>query len=159
MSKGTKAAIKAARSKGVKALAWTSLAAAVVGGPLVAGMFIGDAVNAVLRAIPWNWIPPVLLGVLVILLARDMVVDWEPNRQAIYSLLLMPSVARATPGDLGDRVGEWTGAALDLVAEPLRQYLGTASPIALALFVGLAALLLAQRSIKSGGGAAVAVGA
>lgn len=159
MSKGTKAVVRAARSKGVKALAWTSLAAAIVGGPLVAGMFIGDAVNGVLRAIPWNWIPPVLLGVLFLLLVRDMILDWEPNRQAIYSLLLMPSVARATPGKLGDRIGEWTGAALDLIADPLREYLGTASPIALALFVGLAALLLAQRSIKSSGGAAVAVGA
>ncbi|MGW1057643.1 hypothetical protein [Micromonospora rubida] len=158
MSKGTKAAVKAARSKGVKALAWSSMGVALVGGPLVAGMFVGDVIDTVLSAIPWNWIPPVVLGILVVLLVRDMIVDWEPNRQAIWSLLLMPSVARATPGDLGDRIGDWTGAALDLVAGPLRDELGTASPIALALFAGATAILLAQRSIKSTGGAAVAVG-
>lgn len=142
---------KVVRPKGIKVLAWTSSAAAVVGGPLVAGMFIGDVIDTVLTAIPWSWIPPVLLGVLVVMLVRDLVVDWEPNRQAIWSMLLMPSVARATPGKLGDRIGEWTGAALEMVAAPLREWLGTGSPIALALFVGAVAVLLAQRSIQAGG--------
>ncbi|TBL44226.1 hypothetical protein EYA84_01940 [Verrucosispora sp. SN26_14.1] len=137
-----------ARSKGVKVLAWTSMGTALVGGPLVAGMFLGDAIDTVLEAIPWGWIPPVVLGVLVVLLLRDMLLDWEPNRMAIWSLLLIPSVARATPGRLGDRIDEWTGAALELVAEPLRVWLGTSSPIALALFVGATAILLAQRSVK-----------
>ncbi|MFI5833235.1 hypothetical protein ACIA5A_06110 [Micromonospora sp. NPDC051300] len=145
------------RPKGIKVLAWASTAAALVGGPLVAGMFIGDTIDTVLSAIPWGWVPPVALGVLVVLLVRDLVVDWEPNRQAIWSLLLMPSVARACAGKLGDRIGEWTHAALDLIAGPLREWLGTASPIALALFVGATAVLLAQRSIKASGGGAVTV--
>ncbi|MFG1776594.1 hypothetical protein ACGFIG_09215 [Micromonospora sp. NPDC049048] len=159
MAKGTKGGVRAVRSKGVKALAWVSLGAALVGGPLVAGMFIGDAIDTVLSAIPWNWIPPVILGVLLVMLIRDFVVDWEPNRQAIWSLLLMPSVARATFGKLGDRIGDWTGAALDLVADPLREWLGTGSPIALAVFVGTTAILLAQRSIKSSGSTAAPAGA
>lgn len=147
---------KAFRSKGVRVLAWTSMGLALVGGQLVAGMFIGDAIDAVLSAIPWTWIPPVLLGLAVVVFLRDLLVDWEPNRKAIWMLLLAPSVARATPGELGERIGEWTGAALDLVAGPLRELLGTGSPIALALFVGLAAVLMAQKSIESSTAAKVA---
>lgn len=145
------------RSKGVRVLAWTSMGAALVGGPLIAGMFIGDAIDAVLSAIPWSWIPPVLLGLTFVVFAVDLLVDWEPNRKAIWMLLLAPSVARATPGKLGDRIGEWSNAALDVVAQPLREWLGTGSPIALALFVGVAAVLMARRSIKGGpAGTAVA---
>ncbi|MFI6228652.1 hypothetical protein ACIBCR_15225 [Micromonospora echinospora] len=154
MAKNFKSAI---RPKGIKALAWTSFAAALVGGPLVAGMFVGDAIDTVLEAIPWGWIPPAVLFLLAVMFIRDLVIDWEPNRQAIWSLLLAPSVARATPGKLGDRIDEWTGAALDLVASPLRDWLGTGSPIALAVAVGGAALLLAQRSIKAGGQSAMGI--
>ncbi|MFG1846799.1 hypothetical protein [Micromonospora carbonacea] len=140
------------RPKGVKALAWTSFGTAFVGGPLVAGMFVGDAINTVLEAIPWGWIPPAVLFLLAVIFVRDLVVDWEPNRQAIWSLLLAPSVARAVPGELGDRIDEWTSAALNVISGPLREWLGTGSPIALAVAVGGAAILLAQRSIKASGG-------
>lgn len=152
MARGLKNAV---RPKGIKALAWTSFGAAIVAGPLVAGMFVGDVINTVLEAIPWGWIPPAVLFLLAVMFVRDMVMDWEPNRQAIWSLLLAPSVARATPGELGDRIDEWTGAALNVVADPLRDWLGTGSPIALAVAVGGAAILLAQRSIKAGGGPAM----
>lgn len=148
MAKG----LKAFRSKGVKILAWTSFGAALVGGPLVAGMFVGHAISSVLRAIPWGWIPPVLLGVLFVIFIRDMVMDWEPNKQAIWSLLVMPSVASATFGKLGYKVGEWSSSALALVSGPLREWLGTASAVALALFVAATAVLLAQRSIKGRAG-------
>lgn len=138
------------RSKGVRVLAWTSMGAALVGGPLIAGMFLGDAIDAVLSAIPWSWISPVLLGVMFVVFVVDLLVDWEPNRKAVWMLLLAPSVARATPGKLGDRIGEWSGAALDVVAGPLRDWLGTASPIALSIFMALTAILMARRSIGSG---------
>ena len=151
MARGGMRVVQQARSRGVKILAWTSLGAALVGGPLVAGMFIGDAIETVLEAIPWPWVAPVILAILFVIFVRDMVVDWEPNHQAIYSLLVMPSVATATLGKLGDRVGEWSGSALDLIADPLREELGTGSPIAMALVVAATAILLAQRAIKRSG--------
>ncbi|MCX5119198.1 hypothetical protein OG992_18595 [Micromonospora sp. NBC_00362] len=141
---------KAFRSKGVRGLAWASMGAALVGGPLIAGMFLGDGIDKVLTAIPWNWIPPVLLGIMFVVFWVDLLVDWEPNRKAIWMLLLSPSVARAVPGDLGENVTGWSGAVLDAVAQPLREWLGTGSPIALALFVSIAAVLMARRSIGGG---------
>ncbi|WFE45287.1 hypothetical protein [Verrucosispora sp. WMMD1129] len=139
----------AVQPKGVKALAWVSFGAAIIAGPLVAGMFVGDVIDTILEAIPGDWLPPVMLFLLAVLFIRDLVVDWEPNRLAIWSLLLAPSVARATNGDLGDWVEEATGTALNAVATPLQDALGTGAPIAMALAVGGAAILLAQRSIKS----------
>lgn len=138
------------RSKGVRVLAWMSMGAALVGGPLIAGMFLGDGIDAVLSAIPWSWVAPVLLGIMFVVFVVDLLVDWEPNRKAIWMLLLGPSVARAVPGGLGDDITRWSGAALDAVAGPLREWLGTGSPVALALFVSIAAVLMARRSIGSG---------
>jgi hypothetical protein len=142
---------------GVKILAWVSFGAALVGGPLIAAMFIGGAIEKVLEAIPWPWIPPVILAILFIIFVRDMVTDWEPNHKAIYSLLLMPSVATATLGNLGERIDRWSSSALDLVADPLRAELGTGSPIAMALVVAALAILLAQRAIKRGATSPVGV--
>lgn len=148
MAKGLKGGIKSARSKGIRGLAWSSMFVALAGGPLVAGTFVGDAIDTVLSAIPWVWMPPVLLGLMFVVLVLDLVVDGEPNHPAVWMLLVMPSVARATPGELGDRIGEWTGSALDLVAAPLREWLGTGSPIALAVFLAATALLLARKTVK-----------
>lgn len=142
--------LKAARTRGVQILAWTSMGAALVGGPLVAGTFVGDAVDTVLSALPWAWVPVVVLAVLFVVFVRDLVVDWEPNRQAIYTLLVMPSVARASAGELGATIGDWSRAALDVVADPLRGLLGTGAPVGLAVIVAATALLLAQRSVKAG---------
>lgn len=151
MARGGTRVVQQARTKGVKILAWVSLGAALVGGPLVAAMFVGDVIETVLEAVPWSWVAPVILAILFVIFVRDMVIDWEPNHQAIYSLLVMPSVATATLGNLGNRIDQWSGSALDLVADPLREELGTGSPIAMALVVAATAILLAQRAIKRGG--------
>jgi hypothetical protein len=144
--------VREARARGVTVLCWTSFVAAVIGGPLVAGMFLGQTLAKVLEAIPWPWMPAVALVVLVVILIRDLMVDGEPNYQAIFSLLVMPSVASAGNGKLGDKIGEWTGAVLNLIASPLREWLGTSAPVALALAVAATAILLAQRTVKKGHG-------
>ncbi len=154
MGKGTKAAIRAARAKGVKILAWASLAVALVGGTLAAGMWIGDAITTVLVHIPWGWVPEVLLFVGVVAVALDLFIDGVPNQVAIAGAILVPSVARATTGRLGDTVTGWTGDLVDWLDKPMTEWIGTESAAGLAIAAIICSILMARRVIKKNRGAA-----
>lgn len=147
-------AIHNARATGVKILAWTSLAAAVVGGALNSRIWVGELIADLFEALPWGWVPLVILVVIIAVILQDLLKDGEPNHKAIYGFLLLPSIAiSANDSKLADTVSDWTTAALDLVMDPLKEWLGTSSTIALALAVTAIALVFAQRSVKrtSGG--------
>ncbi|MGW1059376.1 hypothetical protein [Micromonospora rubida] len=154
MAKGTKAAIRKARSKGVTILAWASLGVALVGGTLAAGMWIGDVLDAVLNFIPWGWVPEVLLLVGVVAVGLDLFIDGVPNQVAIAGAILVPSVARATSGKLGDKVGEWTGALVGWMDKPMTEWIGTESAAGLAVAAIICSILMARRVIKKSRGAA-----
>lgn len=144
------------RSKGVTVLAWTSLVAAVIAGPLIAATFIGELVRFLLNIIPWAWAPVLALVVLLVMFVRDLIMDGEPNHQAIYSLLAAPSIATATEGKLASKIGEWTSAALNVVGGTLSEWLGTSGAVGLALAVAATSLLLAQRAVKKSPGVGMA---
>ncbi len=150
-------AIRAARQKGTTALAWTSLGFAVVGGTLAAGTWLGRFIAAVLDVLPWGWLPPVLLAGGVIAVVIDLFLDGVPNSAAIWSALLIPSVASATPGKLGASIRDWTGQLLDAVNGALAEWLGTDSATGLAIGCIVAALVMARRVIRKSRAAGMAV--
>lgn len=148
MSIGVKTTISKVRRIGVTVLCWSSLLLAILAGPLLARMFVGDVIKTFLEAFPWDYVPLFVLVVLVCFFIRDMIVDGKPNYLAIASVLIGPSVASASNGELSEKVAGWTNWTLDLVADPLYQWAGTKNAGALAVAVATAALIFAQRTVK-----------
>lgn len=151
MTKGAKAAIKAVQQKGIKGLAWCSFAIAVVGGTLATETFLGRFVQGFLGLWPWKWIPPVLLAAAVVALIVDIFIDLIPNQAAIWSALLLPSIAASVNGRLGDevsRAGRWV---LDQIDGWLHTWV-TDSSTGLAIACIAAALIMARRVVKKGKG-------
>jgi hypothetical protein len=155
MAKGTKAAIRAVQQKGIKGLAWTSLAMAAVGGTLATETFIGHLVQGFLHLWPWKWIPPVLLAVGLVALGIDIFIDLVPNQAAIWSALLLPSVAASVQAKLGAEVSHWCQLLLDQIDGWLHQWI-TDSSTGLAIACCGAALIMARRVVKKSKAAGVA---
>jgi hypothetical protein len=155
MAKGTKAAIKAVQQKGIKGLAWCSFVIAVVGGTLGAETFLGRIVQGFLQLWPWKWIPPVLLAGAIVALAVDIFIDLLPNSAAIWSALLLPSIAASVSGKLGDKVSEGCRWLLDQIDGWLQEWI-TDSSTGLAIACIAAALIMARRVMKKSKAAGVA---
>ncbi|MCZ7440798.1 hypothetical protein O7598_31110 [Micromonospora sp. WMMC241] len=145
--------VKKIQSKGVRTLAWLTLGVASIGGTAAAGTFIGDWINNVFGWLPWEWMAPLILAILFITTVIDLLIDLLPNKAAVYSVIAMPSVAKAAPGKFGDTVGGWFDALMDWVNSTLIQWLGTDSAVGLAVACIVAAVLMARRVIKKSAGA------
>lgn len=155
MAKGTKAAVRAAQQKGITGLAWSSLVIAVIGGTLATETFLGNFVQGFLGLWPWPWIPPVLLAVGIVALAVDIFIDLVPNQAAIWSALLLPSVAASVPARLGAEVQKGCGWLLDQIDVWLHTWI-TDSSTGLAIACCGAALIMARRVVKKSKAAGVA---
>ncbi|MGC9670969.1 hypothetical protein ACNTMW_31030 [Planosporangium sp. 12N6] len=140
--------IKAARKKGVTGLAWASLVIALAGGALATDTWMGHLVKSILRLLPWEWLPAVLLAAAVIGTGLDLFLDGVPNQVAIASALLAPSVASATRGKLGATVTDRSGQLLAWIDRDLTGWLGTDSSTGLAIGCIVAAVLMARRVVK-----------
>lgn len=145
--------VKQIQEKSIKALAWASFGFAVVGGAAASGTFAGDAIRTVLDVQPWGWVPVVGLVGLAGMTAVDLFMDMVPNRPALWSALMIPSVATATPGRLGDELADGATSAMDWVDGALAEWLGTHSSTGIAAGCIAASLILARRVVKSGKGA------
>ena len=145
-------AIRNIQQRGVKTLAWLALAVASIGGAAAAGTFVGDWIDKLFAILPWQWVPILLLIVLVVATAIDLLIDLIPNQAAIYSVIAMPSVAAATPGGFGDTIGGWFNGLMGWVNSGLVQWLGTDSAVGLALACIVAAVLMARRVIRKSAG-------
>ena len=143
---------KAVRQKGVSALAWASFGMAIVGGALAADMWIGKTIRTILKAIPWEWLPPVVLAAAVIAVAIDLFIDGVPNQVALGGALLAPAVATATPGKLGEKVAEGCGWLLAQISAPLEDWLGTGSATGLAVGAIVATYFMGRRVVKKAKG-------
>ena len=155
MAKGAKAAVKAVQQKGIKGLAWTSFAIAVVGGTLVPETFLGRLLQGFLHLWPWKWIPPVLLAATIVAVAVDIFIDWVPNQTAIWAALTMPTIAASVEAKLGDEVSKWCGELLDQIDGWLHEWI-TESSTGLAIACIAAALIMARRVVKKSKAAGVA---
>jgi hypothetical protein len=145
--------VKQLQQKGVRTLAWLTLGVASLGGTAAAGTFIGDWTDNVFDFLPWEWLAPLVLAILFITTVIDLLIDLMPNKAAIYSVIAMPSVAKAAPGKFGETVGGWFDALMDWVNGVLTSWLGTDSAVGLAIACIVAAVLMARRVIKKSSGA------
>jgi hypothetical protein len=152
---GVKAAVRAVQQKGIKGLAWTSFAIAVVGGTLAPQMFLGKVIQGFLGLWPWPWIPPVLLAATIVAVAVDIFIDLTPNQAAIWSALTMPTIAASVKGRLGDTVSGWCQQLLDLIDGWLHAWI-TDSSTGLAVACIAASLIMARRVVKKSKAAGVA---
>lgn len=149
---GFQSKIRAAQSKGVFVLSWITFLIALVGGAFVAEIFVGDFIQTILEALPWAWLPPVLLIVLVLGTAVDLFLDLTPNQMAVTSALLAPAVATAVDGKLGDKVSEWSEAAQGWVNGALVEWTGETSAVGLAVACIVATFLMSRRVIRKSAG-------
>lgn len=141
------------KAQATKVLAWASFALGVAASPLLAGTFVGGIVDNLLGILP-SWVALLALVAIVVMTAIDLGMDGVPNRVALYCAMAACSVARSVQGQLGDSVERWSNALLTQVRGPLSSWLGTSSALALALAAGLAAWLVARRTMaaKAAGG-------
>jgi hypothetical protein len=135
---------------GTLALAWLSWVLAAAGGSALAGTFLGGMVVGFLGWFP-AWIAALLLGAGTVAMLLDMFLDLTPNRLAIMCGILLPSVARAVDGRLGDEVTELAGRIRTQLDAWTVDWLGAAPTIGLGLFCVAASLLMARRVVVKGG--------
>lgn len=144
--------VKRIQQKGVKTLAWLSLGIAAVGGTAAAGTFVGDWIDNLFGLLPWHWVPVLVLLGLALTTAIDLLIDGTPNQAAIYSVIFLPSVAAAAPGELGNTIGGWFDALMGWVNDGLVQWLGTDSAVGLSIACIGGAVLMARRVIRKSAG-------
>lgn len=150
--------VNTVRQKGTAGLAWASWIIAAVGGTLAVDTFVGHLAVKILQAIPWGWVPAVLLAALVIGMGLDLFLDWIPNQFAVGAAMAIPSVAAAATGRLGAKVTEFSGDLLRWLDGSLTGWLGTSSSTGLAVACIVAATLMARRVVKKAtGGAGVVI--
>ena len=152
-------AVQAARQKGMKGLAWASFIIAIVGGALIADMFLGTWIEFLLELLPWNWVAPILLLAAIITVVIDLVIDMVPNYAALIAAMIMPTVATAANGKLGDQVEKGAEAVLGWINDAMIEWLGTASTTGLAFACIIGSLLMARRVVKKSAGAGAHDGA
>lgn len=135
--------------KGMLVLAWISFVLAVAGGAAVATTFAGGFVSGIVGFFP-GWAATLTFIAAFAIMARDLLIDGIPNRPAVTTGLLLPSLARAVPGGLGHKVTFYSGQVLGQVKAHLGSFLGTTSALGVAAVLVAVALILAQRSVPKG---------
>lgn len=134
------------KEKGRKALAWISYGLAVVGGAALAATFVGGLIAGFIGFFP-GWVAIVVFTGGFVAMAIDLFIDGEPNQVALYTAMLLPSVARAVPGRLSATVTDLSHQALAQVNATLGAWLGTSSALGLAIACVVVALLMARRVV------------
>lgn len=145
---GARAVMNTAKDKGMKGLAWASFIIAIVGGALIAEMFIGNWIEFLLELSPWDWVAPILLLAAVITVVIDLAIDWVPNYAALIAAMVMPTVATSADGKLGDQIEAGAEAVLGWINSTMIEWLGTTSTTGLALACIIGSLLMARRVIS-----------
>lgn len=156
---------KQLHTRSVKATAWVSFGLAAVGGAALAGTpisgliitvlhWIGAAVSMIpLLHLPAALVPYVALVVAALYAGYDVYCDLEPNWYALYGAILIPTLARATPGKLAATVTDVAHSLVQAVNQTLGPWLGTGSAIVVAALTILISVLMARRVVtKSPGG-------
>ena len=135
------------KEKGIKALAWISYGLAAIAGAAVVTTFLGGWISGLVGLFP-GWVAAVATAGLVVAMGIDLFIDGIPNQVALYSAMVIPSLARAVPGKLGDTVGALAQSLRDSVNSSLSTWLGVSSSISVAIGCAVVSLLMARRVIQ-----------
>lgn len=134
------------KSKGIQVLAWSSYALAVIGGAALVVSPVGGILAAVIGLFP-TWVASTALIAGFAAMGADLYVDGTPNRPALVTAILLPSVARATPGKLGETVTHLCDQVLAQANAALGPLLGTTSALTVAAAATVGSALIARRVI------------
>lgn len=139
------------RGNGMTALAWISFGFAVVGGAALMSCELGRMFAGMIGLLP-DWVASLALLAGVITLLVDLGMDGTPNRAAVWCAILLPSTALAVHGRLGESVKEIAGNVSSAASATLGDWIGQSAAWVVAGASILAALLIAKRVIRKGGG-------
>lgn len=134
------------KERGREILAWTSFGLAVIGGAALTSTFVGGLVAGVVGFFP-SWVAIAGFAGALSAMAMDLFVDGEPNRIALVTAAVLPSLARAVPGKLGLTVTQASAQALAHVNDALGEWLGVRSALGLAVSCIVVAILMSRRVI------------
>jgi hypothetical protein len=137
------------KEKGIKILAWISFGLAVIGGAALSATFVGGIVANVMGILP-GWVSIVLFAAGFVAMAVDLFVDGIPNQVALYTAIVLPSLARSVPGRLSGTVTDLSRQALAQTNDALGVWLGTSSALGLAAAAVVVSLLMARRVVQKG---------
>jgi hypothetical protein len=151
MARGTATAgLRAAHTKSIKGLAWASFIIAIAVGALLPDTFVGNWTREVFSWLPWGPVIPIILLIVGFVAAfLDCYLDLEPNQVAVYSALMLPTIASTIEGGLADWVRDISRTVLDAID----QWLFKAAPeglgsTALAIAIAFAVILMSNRVVK-----------
>lgn len=142
----------ASKEKGRKVLAWVSFAFAVAAGAGAAFTFVGSTIGSVLGFFPLPWLPALLLVGAVVTMAMDIFVDSEPNQAALYTAMIVPSLAAASSGRLADTVSQGAGQIQTQLALGMGDWLGVSAGFGFVVVTAAASILMGRRVVAKGGG-------
>jgi hypothetical protein len=125
-------------------LAWVSLGLAVVGGAAASTCFVGGLISGIVGAL-WDWVPLVLSPALFIVWLCDLLNDGIPNRLALWTTMLLPSVNLAIHGRLGAALAGWSHALNAQVDQTVGSWVGQSSMVAVTFVCAFGALWIAHK--------------
>lgn len=128
-------------------LAWLSFVAACICGAALASTFLGGWISGLAGI--WSWVGLAMLVVAVAVVVADILADFEPNRRAVYTVMVVPSLAAGVGGRFSQTVGGAFGQLLGQVGAEIGSWLGEGSAWGVAVATGLAAAIFARRHVKT----------
>lgn len=145
MAKGVKAQI---RGFTVPVMAWASFICATLSGGFAPGMWLGHTIASVAHGMGWFIL--VVFFFFLALTVRDLAMDGEPNRVAVYSMMALPTIAASVPGAVGAWIAARSRDLVNWASEPIHAAVGDAAPTVVTLVLLAVAIAFAQRTVKSG---------
>lgn len=162
---GVKAAVAKAQGHATTGMRWSCFIAAAFVGAALPETFLSNLINwligivadvlgATINAFGGHVtnMPTIVhdllfVGVLIALLA-DLIVDLTPNRFALIGAAILPTLAKAVPGKLGQDVTQMADTIMKSATQLCGTWIGSAAPLAIVAISGVIALVLARRVIN-----------
>lgn len=129
-------------------LAWVSFVLALTGGVLLPGTKFGNELSGWVESVTWPVVPALVLCVLVFGAGYDILRDAIPDRMAVYTAAVAPTIAGSVDGGIADAVGDFSNWVAGWSVDHLEKLTALYSQGALSLFCLGMALVIAQRTMK-----------
>jgi hypothetical protein len=131
-------------------LAWTSYGLGWLGGAAAVDTFIGSWTSGLLGIFP-TWVALVAMVPAAGFQIRDIGMDWEPNRLALYGAIMTPLLAASIPTRLGEVITNACSDVLSYVDKSAGTWIGSS---AYGLMFGCLtlAILISRRALPQGSG-------
>jgi len=128
------------------ALAWLSLASALVGGAAASACWVGGLIKGIAGAFPFH-IGLTAAVILVIAGICDLLNDMVPNRFAVYAAIFLPSLFLLVHGKVGAMVHGWSDAINAWSHQNMGTLLGEGSATAVATLCITGAVMLSNKVV------------